>query len=182
VSVPRSLGSSNTLVSMQRVSTSSIGKIGTDTGNYRSITLGSFPGNSDVFALFQEYRIKSITMTYHLVTANANAEFPTLYVAPQHFATFLAPSNREEMLQFQDVTVFQFSPTSTKLVKKWQPWTYLDTESSGRHFVKSPWISTVSLDVKHFFSVEWITRYSALFPTHVIEFTLEADVECRGTR
>jgi hypothetical protein len=167
---------------LRRNLVTTVPKAATDTGNYRSVTIADFAGLADISPAFQEYRFKSITLKYECVTPNISSAFPTLYIAPQHFTTFLAPSNRDEMLQFNNLTVHQFAPGAPSYQRTFTPYTYLDTESGGRTFKASPWISCTSTNVKHFINVEWLTRYSTLDPNHTLDLTISAELEVRGTR
>lgn len=167
---------------LTRSLTTIIGKSGTDTGNYRSVQLDSFAGDSDLKSLFQEYRIRKVEVTWNNLTSNATSWFPCIYVAPQHYATFLAPSNIDEVLQFENCMQLQFSPGQSTFTRTFVPYVYLDTEAGGRHFVRSPWISTTLTSVKHFIDVEWIARYSTLDPNHSISVTIKLFVDVRGTR
>jgi hypothetical protein len=82
-------------------------KVAADTGQYSSIRLVDFPSVSDFSSLFQYYRITKVSYTYTLVNApNNNATFPTLYVAPQVYATSGAPSSRDEVMQYQGLQIF----------------------------------------------------------------------------
>lgn len=160
-----------------------IPKVASDTGNFRSYNLSQFP-DADIVSLFQEYRIKSVTLTWMLVNApNNNASFPTLYVAPQHIFTGSPPANRDEVIQYRGIQTYQYGPSRIVYKRKFIPFVPLDASTTGKKFVSSPWLSTTTDTVPHYTDVEWISRYnSTTDPTHTIELLAHAVIECRHTR
>jgi hypothetical protein len=179
--VPRSLRSNNIVV--ERKSFAAIVKSPSDSGNYRSFLLNSFP-TSDVTSMFQEYRIRSLTLTYALVNApNNNASFPSLFVAPQHIFAATLPTSRDEVIQYRGSQAYQFGPSRVSYSKTYTPYVSMDANTTGRRFIPSPWLSTSSDAVPHYTNVEWISRYNSTSdPTHTIELWVHALVDCRYTR
>jgi hypothetical protein len=162
------------------------GKTAADTGTYLGFNLSQFV-NSDIISTFTDYRIKSLTLSWVLVNApNNNANFPTLYVAPQHIAIGTAPTSRDEVIQYKDVVHYQFGPANLEFTRKYAPFVPTlnnTTAAAGRQFVRSPWISTVTDLVPHYVAVDWLSRYnSAPDSSHTIELVVSAVIECRGTR
>jgi len=180
-SIPRSLRTSSIMV--ERKLFQAIVKTPADTGNYRAFALNGFP-TSDITSMFQEYRIRSITLTYALVNApNNNASFPSLFVAPQHIFSSTLPTSRDEVIQYRGSQAYQFGPSRVMYTRKFTPYVSLDASTTGRKFVPSPWLSTSSDAVPHFTNVEWISRYNSTSdPTHSLELWAHAVVDCRYTR
>lgn len=141
--------------------------------------------SSDVASLFSEYRILSVTSTYQLVNApNNNATFPRLHIAPRGFSN-TAPANRDEVLQYNGVKMYQFGPANIAVKHTFVPYVWLDAvgTTTGRQIVRSPWLSTESTTVKHNFAVNWIDRYNSTSdPTHTLEVVLDVVLEARGPR
>lgn len=160
------------------------GKVAADTGTYLGFSLSQFL-DSDIQSMYTDYRITSLELTWMLVNApNNNANFPTLYVAPQHVALSpTAPSTRDEVIQYQNVAHHQFGPSDLTFTRKFEPWVPIDANSVGRMFCKSPWLSTVSNIVPHYVAVDWLSRYnSAVDSSHTIELVVRAVIEARGVR
>jgi hypothetical protein len=171
-------------VIIERELIATISKSASDSGLYRSFTLSQFP-DSDIISMFQEYRIKKITLTWMLVNApNNNADFPTLYTAPQHyFASGLPPASRDEVIQFRGVHHVQYGPANITHKVIYVPFVALDAATTGKKFTQSPWLSTTTDSVPHYTSVEWISRYnSTSSPTHTLELVAHATIEARHTR
>lgn len=178
--VPRPMPNSVTLI--QRRVTSDIikGTGSVDTGLYRNVTLATFP-TSDINSLFTDYKIVNIQVTYQLYTQpNNNANFPTLFVAPQHLInTLTPPANRDEVLQFRDVKTHQFGPSALSVKYNYKP--YIKT-SDGLVY-KAPWISVANTTVAHMFNVEFLSKYNlATDNSHTIQLNVLATVLCRRTR
>ncbi len=168
---------------VQRKWTVPIAKTASDSGLFRSFKLSDFP-NTDIASLFSEYKITKLKIQYLLVNApNNNATFPTLYIAPQHYATGTVPSSRDEVIQFRNSTLYQFGPSKVISAYNFKPMVPLDANVTGKRFVRSPWLSTTDFTVPHFTNVEWISRYNSTSdPTHTLELVVSATVLCRGTR
>jgi len=180
---PRRLRQGNSIV-IERELIAPISKLAADSGLYRSFTLAQFP-DSDIVSMFQEYRIKRVKLSWMLVNApNNNADFPTLYTAPQHyFASGVPPASRDEVIQFKGIKHVQFGPANVCHTEAYQPFVSMDAATTGRKFTPAPWLSTTSDTVPHYTSVEWISRYnSTSSPTHTLELVAHVVVEARGTR
>lgn len=160
------------------------GLLAADRGQYRSFNLGTFP-DADIISLYSEYRIKFIEVTYQLYTQpNNNSNFPTLYVAPQHVADVaVAPSSRDEVLQFKGVVTHQFGPSNLVFKRRFTPVVMISTSGSGKMIATSPWLSTTGDAVPHLTHVEWIDKYNVSTDnSHNIRIVAKAIVECRGTK
>ncbi len=160
------------------------GKLAADTGTYLGFSLSQFV-DSDIQSVFTDYRIKSIKLSWLLVNApNNNANFPTLYVAPQHISLSpTAPTNRDEVIQYKNVKHYQYGPSNVMFEHTYVPYVPIDANTSGRKFERSPWLSTLSNIVPHYVAVDWLSRYnSATDSSHTIELIVSAVIECRGTR
>jgi len=171
-------------VTIEREVIGIVGKVASDTGIYRTYALNQFP-DSDIISMFQEYRIKKLTLTWMLVNApNNNADFPTLYTAPQHyFASGIPPTSRDEVIQFRSVQHHQFGPANIVCKKTYIPYVPLDAATTGKKFTKSPWLSTTTDTVPHYTNVEWISRYNTTSsPTHTLELVAHATIQARYTR
>lgn len=179
--VPRSINSSSIVVERQLIQ--AVVKSASDSGNFRAYALSGFP-DADIVSMFQEYRIRSIKLTWMLVNApNNNSSFPTLYVAPQHIFTGSSPTSRDEVIQYRGVKTHQFGPSNITYTHKYVPYVPLDASTSGKNFVPSPWLSTTTDAVPHYTDVEWISRYNSTSdPTHTIELLAHAIIDCRHTR
>jgi hypothetical protein len=180
----RSAKSANSIVFTRKFITTRA-KTAADTGTYLSFNLSQFV-NSDIISTFTEFRIKSLKLSWVLVNApNNNANFPTLYVAPQHIALG-NPTSRDEVIQYKDVKHYQFGPANLEFSQVYAPWVPVlnnTTAAAGRQFQRSPWISTVTDLVPHYVAVDWLSRYnSAPDSSHTIELVVSAVIECRGTR
>jgi hypothetical protein len=159
-------------------------KTAADTGTYLGFSLSQFI-DSDIQSVFTDYRFKSIKLSWVLVNApNNNANFPTLYVAPQHISLSpTAPTNRDEVIQYKNVKHYQYGPSNLQHEQTFVPWVPLDANTTGRKFERSPWLSTLSNIVPHYVAVDWLSRYnSATDSSHTIELIVSAVIECRGTR
>jgi len=182
--IPRPVRGTNVIHSVHRAWSSNIPKIATDSGVNRSFNLNTFPA-SDIISLFQEYRIKSIMLQYTLVNApNNNADFPAVILAPQRYNIGgVTPANRDEVLQYKGVTLYQTGPSKVQFKKSYVPYVQMTTSGAGVANAPSPWLSTQSASVPHLISVEWIDRYnSTSSPTHTLQIMATAVIECRGTR
>jgi hypothetical protein len=161
-------------------------KVAADTGQYSSIRLVDFPSVSDFSSLFQYYRITKVSYTYTLVNApNNNATFPTLYVAPQVYATSGAPSSRDEVMQYQGLQIFQFGPANVTKTITTVPSVTFDVGNlvGGGALMKSPWLSIQNTANQHLTFVDWLSRYnSAGDPTHTIEVQFRVWLDFKGTR
>ncbi len=178
---------SKNIITIQRSIVLGITKITTDSGDYNELSLGGFPGSSDLSSTFQQYRIKKARVTYKLVTApnTAAAAFPTLYTAPQYLQAGV-PGSRDEVLQYQDMKVFQFAPSRTEVTYTYTPKVnrliYRSAIASSYEPVTA-WLSTLDLSAQHYYSVEWIDRYNtATNNDHVIEKVVTIWVECKQSR
>lgn len=174
-------------ISIQRSIVLGVTKITTDAGDYNELSLGGFPGSSDLSSLFQQYRVDKVRVTYKLVTApnSANAAFPTLYTAPQYLQSGL-PASRDEVLQYQGLRIFQFAPSRTEVTYTYKPkvnrLVYRSAIASSYEPVTA-WLSTLDLSAQHYYSVEWIDRYnSTTNPEHTIEKVVTVWVSCRQSR
>lgn len=159
-------------------------KLAADTGTYLGFSLSQFV-DSDIQSVFTDYRFKSIKLSWMLVSApNNNANFPTLYVAPQHiFLSPTAPASRDDVIQYRNVKHYQFGPANLQHEQTFAPWVPLDANTLGRKFERSPWLSVSSNIVPHYVAVDWLSRYnSTADSTHTIELIASAVIECRGTR
>jgi hypothetical protein len=182
--VPRPIRRAGNFITIERELIAPISKLAADSGLYRSFTLAQFP-DSDIVSMFQEYKIKKIRLSWMLVNApNNNADFPTLYTAPQHhFASGAPPSSRDEVIQYKGIKHVQFGPANVMYSHTYVPFVPLDASTTGKHFVPAPWLSTTTDTVPHYTSVEWISRYnSTSSPTHTLELIAHVVVEARGTR
>jgi hypothetical protein len=160
------------------------GKVAADTGTYLGFSFSQFLA-SDIQAMFTEYRITKLELTWMLVNApNNNANFPTLYNAAQHvFISPSAPASRDEVIQFQGIKHHQFGPSNLVYTRAFEPWVPIDANSVGKEFVRSPWLSTASDIVPHYVAVDWLSRYnSAVDSSHTIELVVRATIETRGVR
>jgi hypothetical protein len=173
---------SNSIV-VQRKWTVPIAKSASDSGFFRSFKLSDFP-NTDIASLFTEYKISKLKIQYLLVNApNNNATFPTLYIAPQHYSSGTFPSSRDEVIQYRNSSLYQFGPSNVLSTFNFKPMVPMDANTTGKRFVRSPWLSTTDFTVPHYTNVEWISRYnSTTDPTHTIDLVVTATVLCKGTR
>lgn len=180
--VPRGVKSPERIV-VERQIIQTVSKVASDSGNYRAYALSGFP-DADIVSMFQEYRIRSIKLSWMLVNApNNNASFPTLYVAPQHIFTGSAPTSRDEVIQYRGIRNYQFGPANVTFTKSFTPYVPIDAATSGKKFTPSPWLSTTTDAIAHYTNVEWISRYnSTTDPTHTVELLAHAVIECRYTR
>jgi hypothetical protein len=185
-SASRKRGGNNT-ITIQRSIVLGITKITTDSGDYNELSLGGFPGSSDLSSTFQQYRIIKARVTYKLVTApnSANAAFPTLYTAPQYLQSGL-PGSRDEVLQYQGMKVFQFAPSRTEVTYTYVPKVnrvvYRSAIASS-YEPCSAWLSTLDLNAQHYYSAEWIDRYNTTTNNeHTIEKVVTVWVQCKLSR
>jgi hypothetical protein len=172
------------IIKFQREFIVTRGKTASDTGTYLGFSLSQF-NDSDIVSLFTEYRITSLELMWVLVNApNNNANFPTLYVAPQHISISpTAPSTRDEVIQYQGIRTHQFGPSNLVYRQTYTPWVPIDVNTVGRKFEKSPWLSVLSDTMPHYVAVDWLSRYnSAPDSSHTIELVIRAQIECRGVR
>jgi len=179
--VPRPLGNSLRMVREFIVTRA---KTAADTGTYLGFSLSQF-NDSDILSTYTDYRIVELQLTWMLVNApNNNANFPTLYCAPQHISLApTAPTTRDEVIQYQGVKHHQFGPSNLVFSQRYQPWVPVDANTAGRMFVKSPWLSVLSDIVPHYCAVDWLSRYnSAPDSSHTIELVVRATIDVRGTR
>lgn len=179
--VPKSLGAPCT--KLTRVVTANLIKLATDSGTYRSVTLSSVP-SSDITSLFQKYRILRVTNVYSLVNApNNNADFPTLYIAPQEYSNLTNVGSRDEVLQFRGFKQFQFGPATMTFRHSFVPKVFANTDGPAKMVTTSPWLSTATPAAPHMTCIEWLDRYnSTSSPTHTIQLTQILEVEATGTR
>lgn len=182
--VPVARNLSNQSITLHRRQIFALGKGTTDGGGTSLIRLSSLNA-SDILSLFSEYRILSATVTHQLVNApNNNASFPRLHIAPRGF-TNTSPANRDEVLQYNGVKMYQFGPANISVVYKYKPYVWLDAvgTSTGKQVVASPWLATDSDSVAHNLAVFWMDRYNSTSdPTHTIEVVLDVVLEARGPR
>lgn len=167
---------------IQRKLVVSVGKAATDTGIFRAIALNDFPGASDLFSLYQDYKLLSLSYKYVCVTPNAAANFPTLYIAPAHFAKGISPSSRDEVLQYKNAKSFQYAPGNlSSPTYTFKPYVRVDGDG-GFVMTPSPWLSTSTLTTQHLSQVEWHSRYSTLDPNTTIDCVITVRVAVRGCR
>lgn len=176
----------NQIKSVERRYVASIPKVTSDTGAYNSIIATTFPGSSDFPSLFQYYRIKKLRYTYMLVNApNNNANFPTLYIAPQSVLASGTPLTRDEVLQYQGVKTHQFGPSNLKVSYDFVPHCNRDIQQnlSGGEMVTAPFLNAGNLTIAHFTNVYWLSRYnSTTDSTHTLDLEITAWFELKGTR
>lgn len=164
-----------------------LAKFAADTGFYTAYKLNQFPGVSDLRSLYQDYKIKSIRLTFNLINApNNNSTFPTLIIAPQHYNGALGTvtvGSRDEISQYKGVRVFQFGPNKVTYTQVFKPWLAMAGAGAGLMPIPWPWVSTINDDVNIVTNGYWLARYNTgSDPTHTIELTVSAVIECRGTR
>lgn len=171
------------IMKMTRENVATISKVAADSGQYRSVSLNQFL-DTDLLTTFMEYRIVKLTASYVLVNApNNNASFPTMFLAPQQYLTGSAPASRDEVLSYKGVKHYQFGPTAVRHDRSFDLFVPMDAASTGRSFVKSPWLSITSDTVPHYSSVEWISRYNSTTDgTHTLDLVISAVIELRGIR
>lgn len=180
---PNKFRQSSNSTKLTRVTTFNLLKLSADSGTYRSVNLSSVP-SSDIQSLFQKYRIVRITTVYTLVNApNNNADFPTLYVAPQEYSNLTSVGSRDEVLQFRGFKQFQFGPSKMEFRHSWVPKVFANVDGPGKVVTVSPWLSTTTPATPHMSNIEWLDRYnSTTSNTHTIQLTLILDIEAVGTR
>jgi len=164
-----------------------LAKFAGDVGFYTAYQLSQFPGISDIRSLYTDYRVKSLRLTFNLINApNNNASFPTLIIAPQHYNGALGTvsvGSRDEISQFKGVRVFQFGPSRVSYTQSFKPWVSMAGAGAGLMPIACPWINTINDDVKLVTNGYWLARYNTgSDPTHTIELTVSAVIECRGTK
>lgn len=174
-------------IRIQRSIVLGVNKTTVDSGDFNELSLGGFAGSSDISSLFQQYRIRSAKVTYKLVSSpnNPSAAFPTLYTAPQYISSTI-PSSRDEVLQYQNMRVYQFAPSRTEVTYTYTPKVnrivYRSAVASSYEPV-SCWLSTQDLNAQHYYSVEWLDRYNTTTnPEHTVEKIVTITVDCRQTR
>lgn len=171
---------------LHRRSVNVIAKNSADYGAAYVLDLSAF-NSSDILSLFSEYRILSVTATHQLVNApNNNASFPRLHIAQRGFSN-VAPTSRNEVLQYNGLKMYQFGPANISVKQKFKPYVWLDAVNSvtgtGKRIIASPWIATDSDTVRHNFAVVWYDRYNTTTdPTHTLELILDIVIEARGPR
>lgn len=171
---------------LHRRSVNTIAKAAADKGEAYVLDLSAFNA-SDILSLFSEYRILSVTATHQLVNApNNNATFPRLHIAQRGFSN-VAPTSRNEVLQYNGLKMYQFGPANISYKQKFKPYVWLDAVNSvtgsGKRVIASPWIATDSDTVRHNFAVTWFDRYNTTTdPTHTLELILDVVIEARGPR
>lgn len=178
--VPRPMPNSVSVIQRRVVSDIVKGSGSVDSGLYRNVTLASFP-TSDISSLFTDYKFVSIEVTYQLYTQpNNNANFPTLFVAPQHLInTLTPPANRDEVLQFRDVKTHQFGPSALSVKHRYKPF----IKTGDGLIYRAPWISVANTTVAHMFNVEFLSKYNlATDNSHTIQLNVLATILCRRTR
>jgi len=160
-----------------------VAKTAGDSGLYRSVTAGLF-NFSDIFNMFQFYRITSVKFEYQLYNQlNNNASFPTLFIAPQQWGELAIPTSQTEVSQFNKVRTFQFGPSRPTYTQTFKPFVNMVTTGPGRNPVPSPWIATTGDSVQHMTHVDWLQNYNnTSAPTHTIRLIATATFQLRGTR
>lgn len=157
-----------------------------DRGLYRSVTLNGATKN-DIENLYQEFRILKVTLIYQLYTQpNNNANFPSLFIAPQQIIDNGAvPLSRDEVCQFRGAKVFQFGPNALTYRATFKPKVFAVATGGVRGAVwTSPWLSVVGGDAaNHMLCVEWISNYNAgTDNSHTIRLSTVYTVQARFTR
>jgi len=177
---------SSVITSVSRKIINPITKIGSDSGSYVSFRLGDFPSASEFTSLFTYYKIRRVELRFMLVNApNNNADFPTLYIAPQDYVTGGPPTSRDEVLQYQDVQTYQFGPNNimTKCSRVPTVTRDIGNQVGGGEIVKAVWLSTLNNSIQHLGFVYWLTRYNS--PTdnsHTIEVEYTIHIDAKRTR
>lgn len=172
---------------LRRMFVQNINKVAADSGTYYRSILADFPGASDITSLFTDYKITKLRYTIRLVNApNNNANFPTLYFAPQSYVyNGSSPSSASEVFQFKNLRTFQFGPSnlSTKLTVR--PRVSVDVNNLVNSGIPmaSPWLNTANNSVPHIGIVWWISRYnSTTDTTHQLELQVDAWISARNSR
>lgn len=167
----------------KRMVTFAITRPVSDSGTTRTVNLNVLPGASEFTGLFQHYRIKRVYCDWILVNGlNANNRFPTLTVAPQHHNALIT-ATRDVVSQYNGAKVFQFAPSRNQYSRWFDAYGPLLTVSSGQKYVKGEWYRCEDSTIPYVFAVEFITGYNSTdTPNHLLELTLTAEVEFRGTK
>jgi len=167
---------------IRREVTLSVTKAASDAGRSRVLSFASLPGVSDMTSLFQEYRILKVHAQWILVNGlNANNEFPTLVIAPQHYSQVAVPV-RDEVAQYNGVQTFQFAPSKNVYKRSFDVYAPVLGVSSSQNYLKSPWWRVDDSPI-HVWGIEFIARYNTVStPNHTLELILDVDVELRATR
>jgi hypothetical protein len=133
---------------------------------------------------FTEYRIVNIKLEYQLYNQlNNNSLFPTLFIAPQHWAESATPGSFNEVAQFKGIRTFQFGPSRPIYKQSFKPYVNMVTTGPARHAVASPWLTTSSDLAQHLTCVDWILGYNTTSAaTHTIRLVVTANFEFRGPR
>jgi hypothetical protein len=162
---------------------STLARPATDSGTYRSVTLSSLPGSADITSLFQYYTITKVRYDYVLINApNNNANFPTIYFAPQHISSTGTPLSRDEVLQFNGVKEYQFGPSNLKASIVVKPKFQYDVGGVNAAVEGSGYCSNAASTVPFITIVDWISRYSAVDPTHTIDLVVRVWLRAKLTR
>lgn len=178
--VPRNV---NSIQSLTKTVVSTLTRPATDSGTYRSVTLSSLPGSADITSLFQYYTITKVQYDYILINApNNNANFPTLYVAPQHIASTGAPLSRDEVLQFNGIKEYQFGPSNLKCSITVKPKIQFDANGTNAAVEGVGWCSNAASSIPFITIVDWLTRYSVVDPTHTIDLVVRVWLKAKLTR
>ncbi len=182
--IPRPIGRADPIFSCNRSLTFAITRPVSDSGTTRTVNLNLFPGVSDFTSLFQEYRICSVDCHWLLVNGlNANNGFPTITVAPQHHTATVSPLTRDVVQQYHGSSVFQTAPSRNTYQRRFPVYGPLLSVLSGQQYVKAPWYRCEDATIPQLFAVEFLTRYNNTdTPNHLLELTVIAHLEFRGTK
>lgn len=173
----------NAIHNLAKTSVTTLTRPATDSGTYRSVTLSGLPGSADITSLFEYYTITKVQYIYTLVNApNNNANFPTLYVAPQLISSSGTALSRDEVLQFNNVKVHQFGPSNLSFSITVKPKLQLDANGTNAAVESGGWCSNAASAIPYITIVDWISRYSVVDPTHTIDLVTKVHLQAKRTR
>jgi hypothetical protein len=178
--IPRNV---NAIQSLCKTVVSTLTRPAADSGTYRSVTLSSLPGSADITSLFQYFTVTKVQYDYVLINApNNNANFPTLYVAPQHITSTGTPLSRDEVLQFNGVREYQFGPSNLKYSITVKPKIQFDAGGINASVEGTGYCSNAAAAMPFITVVDWLTRYSVADPTHTIDLVTRVWLRAKLTR
>jgi hypothetical protein len=142
-----------------------IAKTAADAGAGRNWQLSQMPNFAEYTALFNEYRITSIEITYDLSTSLLNS--PTAYPRLAFCVDINdsgSPIQESDLLQYQDVRVLQMSQVKTQFKHRFVPRVALAAyQGAFSGYSTAPagqWLNTDNSNVQHYGTKEWLTNYN----------------------
>jgi len=157
-----------------------------DAGAAYSFTLANTPSYTEFTALFDQYRIPMVELTFVLVNTTALNSDPTLWMSADYDA-ISAPASLS-VIQQRDVVPITLGQGRLQATFKVKPRISTTAVDSGGAIVASPllpantWIDCADASVAHNGVIAWFSNYNSTSAASLVQISVRYHLEFRTTR